>query len=80
MSAAKQRQWFDQRAARGSRELLDETLARVPDAPPEIGDSLVDRSQRGDVQAALAFLSRSGGQPPEGPAALILGVALTCTS
>lgn len=65
MSAAEQRQWFDQRAARGSRELQDAALAMVPDAPPEFGDSLFDRSQRGDLQAALNFLSRPGGLPPE---------------
>ncbi|HNG78171.1 MAG TPA: hypothetical protein PLW24_01775 [Burkholderiaceae bacterium] len=38
MSAEEQKQWFEQRAARGSRAAFD---------------------------AALAFLSRPGGQPPE---------------
>jgi len=27
-------------------------------------DYFVDRAKRGDVQGALAFLSRAGGQPP----------------
>ena len=40
LSALDTAQYFQSRAARGSREAFDDVLSRVPASPPEQGDEL----------------------------------------